>query len=299
MATDQRTPPTGSLTTDATFRAFMKDFSDSLKAAGATATSDTGQIDFTTVTKPANANTFVGYEVFKLTTDTKDSTLGLRFKIEYGSGSAAANPALAITVGTGSDGAGAINGTIGTRRTFPAQSGLTTGTTYTCGGDGRLIFVGQWNAGASGVNSNWIFIIERLRDNTGALTADGIYTFLAGPTAASTTSSYAETIRSGSISDGQVTSRFGATLQNASGNYVSNYYLSTHHPADRMTYGNPILSNLFYYHTDLTTGNNITVDRYSTSRTYKPIGRMSTASLSSNYQAQFGHDNGGLAILWE
>lgn len=298
MATDSRTHATGALADDASFRAWAKSFSDSLRAGGCTATADTGQINLTTVARPGTQNTFAGYEIYSLTTDSKLADLGLYFKIEYGLGSGNIGN-IAMTVGTGTNGSGTINGTVGTRRTFPVGSSNSGGTTYTCGGDGRLILVGQWVAGNATANGGWVFIIERLRDNAGAVTGDGIYTFLAGPNGANISNSYTETIRSGSVSSGMVSGRFGATVQNATANFLSDFYMATHHPVDRNTFYNPILSNLFYYHTDLTAGTDITVSRYGTNRTYKPIGQLPTTASTAWQNQNFGHTNGGIAILWE
>lgn len=296
MATDSRTV-NGNTTSDQTFRDWGKAISDCVKAAALTAHTDTGQINWTTVARPA-INTYAGYEIFKLTTDTQNSNLGCYIKLEYGQGGTLGFPALRIQVGTGTDGAGTLTGQLGTQRAFVATAAGFSGTAYCSGGDGRFVFVGPWSAGATASSlQNNIFIIERLRDNAGAVTANGIYTFFAGQVAAGAHSAYAQIIRSSGIAPVVTTDRLGAFVANQSGNFGSDFYMNTHHPADRELY-NPILSNLFYFHTDLTALNDVTVPMYSTNRTYKPLGRNWNGGTAWMTGA-FGHTNAGFAILWE
>jgi hypothetical protein len=125
-------------TTDAEFRAWGLSVRTALVAIGLTRTADTGQIDWTTVAKPAAGTTSQGYEIWQMT-DTAQTTCPIIIKIEYGSGSAAANPGLWFTVGTASNGSGTITGTSILART---QVTNTTGadasarTHYACAQDG-------------------------------------------------------------------------------------------------------------------------------------------------------------------
>lgn len=88
---------------NARFRTQGQWIADQLTNIGWTKTADTGQIDWSTVTAPAGANTAQGYEIRK-------SSENLYMKIEYGAGYAAYSKSLWFTFGTGSDGAGAITG---------------------------------------------------------------------------------------------------------------------------------------------------------------------------------------------
>lgn len=90
--------------TDSDFRGWGKPISDALTAFQLTKTADTGQIDWTTVLKPAAINTYQGYEIRKFT----DSLQPVFFKIEYGSGGSINFPSLRFSFGTSSDGAGAV-----------------------------------------------------------------------------------------------------------------------------------------------------------------------------------------------
>jgi hypothetical protein len=113
---------------DATFRAWGSDFSAKLALAGLVKATDTGQINWATVTRPSANSTAAGYEIWKFG-DTLQATAPIFIKLEYGSGIAASNlPQMWITVGTGSDGAGTITGQSSGRQTT-GLSGGTAGST--------------------------------------------------------------------------------------------------------------------------------------------------------------------------
>ena len=97
-------------TTDAEFRAWGKAISDALTAIGLTKTSDSGQIDWSTVAKPAGTQASQGYEVWSMA-DSAQSTCPILVKIEYGSAATATAPQVWLTVGTSSNGSGTISGT--------------------------------------------------------------------------------------------------------------------------------------------------------------------------------------------
>jgi hypothetical protein len=98
-------------TTDAEFRAWGSAIKTALSTVGFVQTSDTGQIDWTTVLAPTVATTSQGYEIWRLN-DAAQSTCPIYFKIEYGSGSTtpSARPNIWVTIGTGSNGSGTITG---------------------------------------------------------------------------------------------------------------------------------------------------------------------------------------------
>lgn len=111
MTTSSTTVDLSSFTTDAKFRAWSSTLSAAIIASGLTQTSDTGQINHTTVTKAVAANTKVGYEIYRFN-DTLQSTKPIFLRLDYGSGGNASGnaPGTWLTVGTGSDGAGNITG---------------------------------------------------------------------------------------------------------------------------------------------------------------------------------------------
>jgi hypothetical protein len=98
---------------------------------GASQTSDTGQIwspNTATGTLPGAANTSAGYVIGKFN-DTLQSTAAVFFRIDFGSGAAVADPAMWITVGTGSNGSGTINGTTMVKAPITSSGGVTSTST--------------------------------------------------------------------------------------------------------------------------------------------------------------------------
>lgn len=182
-------------TSDAAFRTWVAEFITFLfTTLGATQTSDTGQINTSTVTRAAVINTAAGYVIGRFN-DTAQSTSPIFFKLEFGTGTTQpTNPAIWITVGTGSNGSGTLTGTVGTRvacGNFGAPSSLIT----------AFITCGCYNATAGVLWVNWKqggstnaalalagFAIYRSADNTAAVTTDSAQLFAPGFSAAASQS---------------------------------------------------------------------------------------------------------------
>lgn len=183
-------------------RAWAQKVHDALVAVGMVQTSDTGQINLATVTAPSAAATAAGYEIWRFN-DTLQATAPVFFKLEYGSGSAAANPQLWITVGKGSDGAGNITGTLFSRRSG-ISGGTTngnpagTGTGYASSGAGCCLALLPFAEGFTGRYQPG-FILERSRDDAGNATPDALVLIATGvynslPTANSAVSASYEAV---------------------------------------------------------------------------------------------------------
>jgi hypothetical protein len=109
-------------TSDANFRAWGLALSNALTGIGILKTSDTGQIDFTTVVRSGAAGGYAGYEIRQIN--------DYLIKVEYGnSGSGATIPGLRFTVGTSSDGAGNL---ANTTDAFVIGSGTSLSVASTC-----------------------------------------------------------------------------------------------------------------------------------------------------------------------
>ena len=121
MATDSRNV-VFLQTTDAEFRTWVAAVKASLIATGLTQTSDTGQIDTATVTKPGAINTAQGYVIFRFN-DTAHSTVPIFMKVEFGAGSAVTVPMIWLTTTSSTDGAGTMTGT-----SYRARTTLSFGT---------------------------------------------------------------------------------------------------------------------------------------------------------------------------
>lgn len=156
---------------DAGFRAWGLDLNTKLAAAGLVQTSDTGQIDWTTVNR-AGTNSNAGYEIWRFN-DSLQGTAPIFIKIEYGTGNSAAIPRIQISVGTGTNGAGTLTGTAASDTAIITSGNQPTSTavaytSYACHAEG--FFGLLWKTGSS---SNGAFLISRTCDSSGAPTATG------------------------------------------------------------------------------------------------------------------------------
>ena len=111
--------------TDAAFRAWGSALSAQIGSI-LTRVTQSGDIDWATVLKPANQATYAGSEVFRFN-DSLQSTSPIFVKIGYGSGNIVAAAGLQITVGKSADGAGNIGGVLlAATSTTSLQGGETT-----------------------------------------------------------------------------------------------------------------------------------------------------------------------------
>lgn len=160
-------------TSDATFRAWGLDLSTLFDTIGFTQSGDSGQINWVTVTRPG-VSTSGGYEIRYLD-DSLHGTAPIYVKLEFGTGNNAAYPALWITVGTGTDGAGTITGTVFARElcrnsNSALASTVTAYPTYACLTEGAVWFA--LKAGARNYVTGWALL--RTNDATGAPDGRGV-----------------------------------------------------------------------------------------------------------------------------
>jgi hypothetical protein len=167
------------ITSDAEFRTWGSSINTALAALGLVQTADTGQINWTTVTKPTAATTFAGYEIWRFA-DSLQATAPVFIKIEYGTGSSGASwHGLAVTVGSGTNGAGTITGQVGTRKVMSTGSNSATAyNTHLSGATNRLQMC--LNSGGDQQVLGILVAIERSKDATGVDDGTGISTFLCG-----------------------------------------------------------------------------------------------------------------------
>lgn len=162
-------------TSDAEFRAWGSELNAKLAVAGLVQASDTGQIDWTTVTRPG-VNAVGGYEIWKFN-DSLATTAPIYLKIEYGTASNAVYPQIWLTVGTGSNGSGTLTGTVTSRNTImyavtPASGNWSS---FLCVAPG---FVGLcWKSGAASGNGYALFVISRTNDTSGSPTSNGFIVY--------------------------------------------------------------------------------------------------------------------------
>lgn len=258
-------------TSDAEFRAWGKGISDALTAIGIPKTADTGQVDWTAVTKPAAINTAQGYEIRRFD-DALQATAPIFFKLEFGSGSATTNPAIWLTIGTATDGAGTLTGLLVARRQLLVVAAAGALTTRICGDTNRVILAG--NSDATGATTSFWFGIERTHDAAGADTDEGLLYF-SSFNAVTNIRVGAYLFGTGVI--GEETT-FGALLPSvgagANGSAVALYPIFV----SKGVYFNPFLNVLIAFASNVSTGVQLSFTYYGATRAFLPVENVAIVS---------------------
>lgn len=133
------------------FRGWGKAISDLIAASGITKTTDTGQIDWATVAKPATS-VVGGYEIYSFN-DPLQATRPIFIKIEYGTADSVNAPSFLYSIGTGSTGTGALTGVFFTQTIAHRNSSFSTANnpSYVCynAALGYFAVIGMTGEGAS------------------------------------------------------------------------------------------------------------------------------------------------------
>lgn len=179
---NQLTMAASSAYTLANYKQYGADFSAAMTAIGVTKTSDTGQVNWSTVAAIPITFNAVDYEIRQFT-DVLQASAPFYIRIEFAAingGTGGQGPAFRFKVGTGTDGAGNLTGSISdffVLQPFSSSSGITavTAATYLSSDGGRLQIiwlpnqtVPSFDVAGGGVS------IERLRDATGNPLATGL-----------------------------------------------------------------------------------------------------------------------------
>lgn len=151
-------------TTDAEFRVWCQALHDRLSAVGCVQTSDTGQINLSTVSVPGTS-TYAGYEIWRFD-DADQATVPVFFKVEYGKGTTATRNAMRVTVGTGSDGAGNISDASTAQSPNPSTSGTSGGISAASLFDGELLLLAVENTSANDVMAITLGRMRKPTDGT-------------------------------------------------------------------------------------------------------------------------------------
>ena len=159
-------------TSDAEFRNWVNAIVTAFTTLGWIDAAETGQIYTSTATFPNAANLNKGFKMFRMN-DSLQGTYPVFCKMEFGSGAAANDPAMRMTVGTATDGAGTLSGTVGASLAFGniAAASAASLTQYFSGDTDRIAgLVRITSAAATGI----VFFCERLRASDGTASADGV-----------------------------------------------------------------------------------------------------------------------------
>lgn len=165
--------------TDAAFRVWGKELSDTMQALGLVKTTDTGQVNWATVLRPA-ANTAGGYEIYRFS-DALQATAPVFIRISYGIGPNTNMPMCWVSVGTGTTGGGTLNGfTTPVAQAFHGRTSMTPpqNTLYptkVCVLPGYLMVCFKLNTAPTSPICWGFFMVSRTCDPaTGANTGDGV-----------------------------------------------------------------------------------------------------------------------------
>lgn len=160
----------------ANFKNWAQAISSAFSSAGWTQTSDTGQVNWSTVAVPASG-AFV-YEIWQPGDALQTGATKFFAKIQYGTSSGSpAGPRLKITLGTSTDGAGNINGfaTSTLEPTIGGGNGQGSIVTYDCyfsGDTNRFGFILWRSLNAQGVPV--LVTMERTHNTDGTDSTDGV-----------------------------------------------------------------------------------------------------------------------------
>lgn len=160
------------VSTDARFRAFAG-FIDSLLVTngGWVNTADTGQTAIAALVHPTVGNTKQGYRVYRMA-DALQSTRPVFMRVDYGSGSAATTPAIWLTIGTGTDGAGNPTGPGLPAKQYSGNTGSTGAVNCWGSADTNRFVILMF---AASTNVGWFAVgVERTKDSNGQDTTDGL-----------------------------------------------------------------------------------------------------------------------------
>ncbi len=264
-------------TSDAEFRAWGSAYVAGLLACGLVKTADTGQIDWATVAKPAAGNASQGYEIWRFN-DALQATAPVIIKIEFGSGAGATTPAIYITIGKATDGAGTLTGLTTTRKQLaPTTSSAGAGSCRFSGATNRILCLFCYNV----VNCEIAWGLERTHDAAGADTAEGV--LLWTNVLPSTCSTRYFSMSGG---EGQVETTFGALMPSAgsgsTGSAVAVYPIFF----TKGIFCNPLRDLLIGFTANFTVGVQISFTHYGATRLFMPVstlvpntGRVSSGTL--------------------
>jgi len=157
--------------TNALFQVWGTAFVSALTAAGWVQTTDTGQVDTTTMVLPG-ANLYAGYQIWKMG-DALQGASPFFIRLDFGSGATNACAAIKVQLGTATNGAGVLTGVLSLVNAFVSASATPVANCYFSGSTSRFCFA-LWPAGA---NCAFICCIERDKDATGNDTAEGAHIF--------------------------------------------------------------------------------------------------------------------------
>jgi hypothetical protein len=158
---------------DAQFRAWGQGIETALAAIGLLKSVEIGQIDWTSVLHPTLTSTAMGFAIYKFN-DALQATSPVFIKFEFGSASGSANnPAIWVTIGTGSDGSGTITNIKFARYQINTGSASASLFNSRCCGNTNRFMLGLWSD-SNIYQVTKMIVLERSKDVAGADTGAGL-----------------------------------------------------------------------------------------------------------------------------
>lgn len=258
-------------TSDPNFRSWGSAVSAIFDSAGWTKTSDTGQVNWTTVTTPASGSWV--YEIRQPASDPlQTGATAYYIKVEYGTKTTAQTPNMRLTIGTGTNGSGTLTGFVAGPFNILNNSAATTGlglATFECdfSWDSSRFVALMWrttlNAAAIGV-----FMIERTKNTDGTDSSDGV-TLLIGYAPSADSGRQQSIIFGkglGNVSNGPIFLR-NNLLSGSTDNFANSIPISPVYPTYGK-FGNPHTGIATAWGSDVAEGEIMTTLLYGATRTY-------------------------------
>lgn len=270
--------------TDAEFRAWVGGIINGLASAGAVRTSDTGQIDLATVTRPTSSSSQMrGYAMYRLGVGATATYI----KLEFGGGNTAVQTGIQVSVGFATDGAGNLIGeSIPAMVQYNSTPSATPSMTYFSASAEHLTVA--WNTGGTAA-SRYLIHTELLVDGSGLATAQGVFMLHAGSTSGSQANEVL--LRGGAPRWQRETALATWMTSNSSTVYGANVALYPVFPVF-LTLLNACKHLQCYRLNDITPDTMFTVEHYSQMRTMLALpGHFPGGSTNGN--------NARYAIAWE
>lgn len=180
------------------FKDWAQSISNAFSTFGWTQSADTGQVNWSTIASVPAVNTYV-YEIW----EPNDGLANFFFKVEYGTNAGSSNtaPQIRLSIGTSTNGAGTLTGSVTALPVIPATSVSVTSTVtqfqcYFSGQAGR-IGVLMWRDDVTNTGPLF-FAVERSINGSGAYTSDYVTLLSMGASGASQGQTFQQSIVFGS-----------------------------------------------------------------------------------------------------
>jgi hypothetical protein len=160
-----------SIGSDATFRTACTNWDTAIKAVGLVNYAQTGEMNYSTVTKPVSTYTKAGFTCYAFN-DANQGSYPCYLKVEYGVSNNTSNLALGFTIGTSLDGSGNLGSIKTTTIWLYNPQNSASYSSFCSGSTSRLTLGLNYNVNSSG--SNAFISIERIQSSAGADTTTGL-----------------------------------------------------------------------------------------------------------------------------